>query len=91
MAEIAAKTEEAIVNAGDTEVLDLMFNKAALYTRVGAWNAACNAFDDIIKKEKVSSGKKLDTVMSKCRIALFNMDLNQFCKTLLPRPRGLMI
>ena len=53
------KTEEAIANAGDTEVLDLMFNKAAHYTKVGSWDAACEAFDEIIKKEKVSIVKIL--------------------------------
>ncbi len=88
MAEIATKTEEAIANAGDTEVLDLMFNKAAHYTKVGSWDAACDAFDEIIKKEKVSSGKKLDAVMSKIRIALFNMDLTQ-CKSLLAEAKRL--
>ena len=88
LAEIATKTEEAIANAGDTEVLDLMFNKAAHYTKIGSWSAACSAFDEIIEKEKVSSGKKLDAVMSKCRIALFNMDLGQ-CKIQLAEAKRL--
>ena len=88
LAEISTKTEEAIVNAGDTEVLDLMFNKAAHHTKVGAWDLAFDAYDEIIKKEKISSGKKLDAVMAKCRIALFNMDLNN-CKTLLAEAKRL--
>lgn len=73
--EIKTKTEEAIANAGDTEVLDSMFNEATHYTKIGAWEQAYTAYDAIINKEKVGSGKKLDATMAKSRIALFNMDL----------------
>lgn len=86
--QIKTKTEEAIANAGDTEVLDLMFNEAAHYTKIGAWEQAYAAYDAIINKEKVGSGKKLDATMAKSRIALFNMDLPK-TKTLLAEAKRL--
>jgi 26S proteasome regulatory subunit N7 len=76
------------VNAGDTEVLDLMFNEAAHFTKIGAWELAYAAYDAIINKEKVGGGKKLDATMAKCRIALFNMDLTK-TKTLLSESKRL--
>ena len=50
--EIKTKTEEAIANAGDTEVLDSMFNQATHYTKIGDWDQAYVAYDEIINKEK---------------------------------------
>lgn len=41
---------------GDMEVLDMMFKKARHLSQVGDWDAANNGFDEIIKKEKVSTG-----------------------------------
>ena len=38
------------------EVLDMMFKKARHFSQVGDWDAANNGFDEIIKKEKVSTG-----------------------------------
>jgi 26S proteasome regulatory subunit N7 len=52
-----------------------MMAKAQHYARIGDWSAAYKAFDDIIAKEKVGTSKKIDSMMTKCRIALFNMDL----------------
>ena len=52
-----------------------MMAKAQHYARIGEWSAAYKAFDDIIAKEKVGTSKKIDSMMTKCRIALFNMDL----------------
>lgn len=75
LAEITTKTEEAITNAGDTEVLDLMQSKAQLYTKIGDWAGANKAYDDILTKEKVGTSKKIDATMAKCRISLFSLDL----------------
>jgi len=75
LAEIATKEEDAIQNAGDTEVLDCMFLRARHYTKVGEWSDAFVAFDAIIAKPKVSTGKKIDATMEKARISLFSLDL----------------
>ena len=75
LADIDSKTEDAITNAGDTEVLDLMVSKAQLYTKIGDWDEANKAYDAILNKEKVGTSKKIDATMAKVRIALFSMDL----------------
>lgn len=75
LADIAQKEEDAILNAGDTEVLDCMFFRARHYTKVGEWSEAFTAFDAIIAKPKVSTGKKIDATMEKARISLFTFDL----------------
>ncbi len=75
--EIQTKMEEAETNAGDTEVIDAMFEKAKYYTKIGDWNNANIAYDEIVNKPKVVTSKKVDVYMSKSRIALFTMDTSK--------------
>ena len=49
-----------------------MFSKARYYSKIGDWDNAVKAYDDILKKEKTSTGKKIDANMEKSKIALFN-------------------
>ncbi len=65
-----------------------MFNQATHYTKIGDWDQAYVAYDEIINKEKVGSSKKLDAFMAKCRIALFNSDLSKI-KALLAESKRL--
>lgn len=51
-----------------------MFAKARYLAKIGSWTAALSAYDEIIAKEKTSTGKKIDATMEKAKIALFNMD-----------------
>eukprot|EP00286_Rhodomonas_abbreviata_P029126 CAMPEP_0181294512 /NCGR_PEP_ID=MMETSP1101-20121128/3643_1 /TAXON_ID=46948 /ORGANISM="Rhodomonas abbreviata, Strain Caron Lab Isolate" /LENGTH=341 /DNA_ID=CAMNT_0023399181 /DNA_START=157 /DNA_END=1182 /DNA_ORIENTATION=+ len=71
---ISVKLEDAVTNAGDTEVLDCMFEKARYLSKIGDWEVSWVAYDEILNKEKVGTGKKIDATMEKARIALFNMD-----------------
>lgn len=73
LAIIDEKLVEATANAGDTEVLDCMIARAKCLSRTGQWEDALKAFDAILTKEKTSTGKKIDAVMEKAKIALFNM------------------
>lgn len=73
LAAIEEKFTSATVNAGDVEVLDCMFAKAKLLSKVGSWPEALAAYDDILKKEKTGTGKKIDATMEKAKIALFTM------------------
>ena len=75
------KLMEATTNAGDMEVLDCMFAKARYLSKIGNWQEALNAYDNILTKEKTGTGKKIDATMEKTKIALFNMviiELNIF-------------
>lgn len=69
--EIDSKTADAITNAGDAEVLDLMFAKAQFFCKIGGWVDASAAYDAILTKEKAGTGKKIDATMAQTRIALF--------------------
>jgi 26S proteasome regulatory subunit N7 len=71
--DLETKMQDAIVNAGDTEVLDLMFAKAQHFCKIGAWAEASAAYDAILAKEKTSTGKKIDATMAQTRIAMFEM------------------
>ena len=51
-----------------------MFAKARYLAKIGSWTEALAAFDEIITKEKTSTGKKIDATMEKAKIALFKMD-----------------
>lgn len=72
--EIETKIADAIQNAGDTEVIDGMFTKARHFSKVGSWSSAMSAYDDILNRPKLSSGKKIDATMEKARIAIFLLD-----------------
>jgi len=67
--------EEAEKNAGETEVLDILFARAHFYARIGSKSKAYEALDVIEVRPKVSAGKKLDAVMTKTRVAFFFNDL----------------
>lgn len=73
LAAIEEKLASATANAGDMEVLDCMFAKAKVLSRIGSWPEALAAYDDILKKEKTGTGKKIDATMEKAKIALFTM------------------
>jgi hypothetical protein len=53
------------------QLLDAQFAKARCYARIGDKEKAYEAFDEIIQKEKVSTGKKIDATMDKARVAMF--------------------
>jgi len=55
-------------------VLDCLFAKARLYATIGDCDEAYKAYDSIIEKKKVSSGKKIDATLEKIRVAFFAMD-----------------
>lgn len=59
------------------EVLDAQFEKAKMYARIGDKVAAYAAYNTIAEKAKISTGKKIDAVMAKTRVALFHMDTPQ--------------
>ena len=72
------KLEKALEHAGDSEVLDAMFDKAKVYCSTGSWGEALSAYDEIINtKKKITSNKKIDAMCDKSRIALFNMDISK--------------
>jgi 26S proteasome regulatory subunit N7 len=52
-----------------------MVNKANHFTKIGDFTSAMTALDAVFNKDKVGTNKKIDSTMTKCRIALFNMDL----------------
>lgn len=54
-----------------------MFAKARFLSVVGSWADAFVAYDEILKKVKLSTGKKIDATMEKARICLFLMDFKQ--------------
>lgn len=59
---------------GETEVLDALFAIAKFFARIGDKSQAFAAYDTIIEKAKVSTGKKIDAGMHKLRVALFYLD-----------------
>ena len=72
--ELEAKLEEATKNAGDTEVLDALFDAAQFYARIGDRQKAFIANDKVRDRQKVSSGKRVDSVINKIRLSLFYLD-----------------
>lgn len=72
---VEEKKAEALENAGDTEVLDAMFEKANLLCVDGDWVAATEAYDEILTTDKkLTSSKKIDAMCDKTRISLFLLD-----------------
>jgi 26S proteasome regulatory subunit N7 len=72
---IENKYQEAIQTAGDMEVLDALFSKATHFAKTGSWDASIVIYDEILNKPKTSTGKKIDAMMSKARIAIYRMDI----------------
>ena len=56
------------------QVIDGMFAKARHFSKVGSWSSAMSAYEDILNRPKLSSGKKIDATMEKARIAIFLLD-----------------
>jgi 26S proteasome regulatory subunit N7 len=52
-----------------------MLQKARFLLQTGDFARANAAYDDILKRPKISTGKKIDAAMEKSRIALFKLDL----------------
>lgn len=80
--EIRVKHEDAVANAGDTDVLDMMFEKARYLLSIGSWSEAYEAYKAILEKEKTSTGKKIDANMEMAKIALINQDLPKLKETI---------
>ncbi|CAN0104079.1 unnamed protein product [Ascophyllum nodosum] len=74
---ISKALEIAEEGGGDMEVLDAQFEKAKLCARIGDKAAAYAAYNTIAEKAKISTGKKIDAIMAKTRVALFHMDTPQ--------------
>lgn len=66
-----------------------MFVKARHFSKVSDWTAAMSAYDDILKRQKLSSGKKIDATMEKARIAIFQLDFKQM-KSLITESKKLI-
>lgn len=73
-AKLEADVVDAEQNHGESEVLDALFAIAMFQARIGAKDAAFAAFEVIIDKPKVSTGKKIDACLGKLRVALFFQD-----------------
>lgn len=73
LAKIEATRQYALENAGDMEVLDAMFAKARLLAKIGDPASAFIAYDAILNKEKITTGRKIDAMMEKARVAFFAM------------------
>lgn len=67
--------EEAVLNQGDSEIVDLMVARAQHFTKIGDWKEANKELDLLITRPKLVSSKKIDSIMTKCRIALFTLDI----------------
>ncbi|CAM9099584.1 unnamed protein product [Phaeothamnion confervicola] len=72
-----AARDVAEKDAGDQEVLDAMFLKARAYARIGDRDGAYAAYGAILGRPKVSTGRRIDAIMQKIRVALFHLDSKQ--------------
>lgn len=59
------------------EVLDAEFELARMCARIGDKAGGYAAYNTIAEKAKISTGKKIDAVMAKTRVALFHLDTPQ--------------
>lgn len=78
-----AQQAEAGSRGGDMEIIESLIARARFLTKTGEWTAAYAVYDDILARPKTVTSKKLDALMEKCRIALFNSDLPKL-KVFLP-------
>eukprot|EP00752_Nemacystus_decipiens_P006181 g5578.t1 len=62
---------------GDMEVLDAQFEMAKMWAKIGDKAEAYAAYDLITEKAKISTGRKIDAMMAKTRVALFHLDTPQ--------------
>ena len=77
LASLEAAHEDSIANHGDVEQLDALFAIAHFRARVGARAEAYAAYDVVLEKPKISTGKKIDATMGKIRVGLFHNDLEK--------------
>lgn len=73
LADIEKARLDALENAGDTEVMDALFARARLHAATGNCAAAFETYDEILAKEKTSTGKKIDATLEKARVAFFSL------------------
>lgn len=66
----------------------MLVSKAHLLCKTGDFPAAVAAYDAVFNREKIGTNKKIDATMSKCRVALFLMDLPE-CKRMLAEAQKL--
>jgi 26S proteasome regulatory subunit N7 len=86
---LKATLKDAEETQGEMEVLDALFALAKFHSRIASKAEAYAAFDAIIAKAKVSTGKKIDASMGKLRMALFYLDLEAMRK-LVPAAKKLV-
>lgn len=72
-------------------MLDAQFEKAKICARIGDKVEAYAAYDAIAEKAKISTGKKIDAVMAKTRVALFHLDTLQASKLPFDCCRGYVV
>jgi len=72
---LAAKEADALANRGDMEVLDALFDAVKFRARIGDKENAYAAADAIRDRPKISTGKRIDAMMMKIRVALFFNDV----------------
>ena len=77
LASLEAAHEDSIANHGDVEQLDALFAIARFRARVGFRAEAYAAYDVVLEKPKISTGKKIDATMGKIRVGLFHNDLDK--------------
>jgi hypothetical protein len=53
--------------------MDALFAKARLHATVGDCVAATAAYEEILAKEKTSTGKKIDATLEQARVAFFSL------------------
>jgi hypothetical protein len=74
MKELEAAVEEAIESAGDMEVMDARVAVARYAAKSLSEAEAIEAYDKVLALTKVSSGKKIDSLMACARVASFYGD-----------------
>jgi 26S proteasome regulatory subunit N7 len=79
---LKVKLVDAEENSGDMEVLDALFDASKHRARVGDRDGAYEACDVIRDRPKISTGKRIDAVMLKIRVALFFEDVTSAKKQL---------
>lgn len=65
---------EASSTGGDMEIIDAVQSRARYYARIGDFSKAIGLYDDLLSRPKAVASKRLDSLIEKCRIALFCAD-----------------
>lgn len=73
--ELEKKVEDAKENAGDMEVLDARFEVAKFAAKSCSKEEAFEAYQKVLDLPKLSTGKQMDALMEKSRIASFYGDM----------------